>query len=286
MADDPYPAQDPYSGAGLSWFFAATFTWIGNRYFTFRATRAHGLFGAAGEWLRFLAANAVGGLVNVGTSIALKHWGPAPLNNPYVALMCGVLVGLVFNFTLSRKVVFKGPTRPMTAWIRDSLPRAFSSAGCCLLFDELVLPASGPTLMVRIRSASWSAGDERDYGEFIAAIGASGCRTVDACLHASANPFAASDPKGSHFRSDCADLPYVLRFYYAWKRGLPFSYVSDVSPRGRSRDIRYSPRGNQVEARRDVLTRRRWPGGPGDAARCGVVGRLPHSSRAGGTARK
>jgi len=56
------------------------------------------------------------------------------------------------------------------------------------------------------------------------------------------------------FRSDCADLPYVLRFYYAWKRGLPFSYVQDVSPRGRSRDIRYSARGNQVEARRDVLS--------------------------------
>jgi putative flippase GtrA len=26
-----------------------------------------------------------------------------------VALVCGVLLGLVFNFTLSKKVVFKGP---------------------------------------------------------------------------------------------------------------------------------------------------------------------------------
>jgi hypothetical protein len=107
---------------------------------------------------------------------------------------------------------------------------------------------------VRIRSDRWSAADERGYGEFIAAIGDSGCRTVDACLHNGANPFRASDPDGVHFRSDCADLPYFLRFYYAWKRGLPFSYVSDVSPRGRSRDIRYSPKGNQVEARRDVLS--------------------------------
>jgi len=64
----------------------------------------------------------------------------------------------------------------------------------------------------------------------------------------------AGDPPDTVFRSDCADLPYVLRFYYAWKRGLPFTYVQDVSPRGRSRDIRYSPRGNQVEARRDVLS--------------------------------
>ncbi|MFO1248091.1 MAG: GtrA family protein [Alphaproteobacteria bacterium] len=91
----------------VSWFFAATFTWLGNRYFTFRHARARGIFGAAGEWGKFLAANAIGGAFNVGTSIALKNWGPAPLNNPYIALMCGVLVGLVFNFTLSRKVVFR-----------------------------------------------------------------------------------------------------------------------------------------------------------------------------------
>ncbi|HEU0095261.1 MAG TPA: hypothetical protein VFQ52_02315, partial [Rhizomicrobium sp.] len=107
---------------------------------------------------------------------------------------------------------------------------------------------------VRIQSESWTAGDERGYGEFITAIGESGCRTVDACLRGPANPFRASDPPDFRFRSDCADLPYFLRFYYAWKRGLPFSYVSDVSARGRVRDIRYSPKGNQVEARRDVLS--------------------------------
>jgi hypothetical protein len=45
-----------------------------------------------------------------------------------------------------------------------------------------------------------------------------------------------------------------LRAYYAWKRGLPFSYVSAVSPRGSSRDIRYTPNGNAVVGRRDVLS--------------------------------
>jgi hypothetical protein len=115
------------------------------------------------------------------------------------------------------------------------------------------IPAFGDTT-VRIQSESWTAGDERGYGEFITAIGESGCRTVDACLRGPANPFRAGDPPDFRFRSDCADLPYFLRFYYAWKRGLPFSYVSDVSPRGLSRDIRYSPKGNRVEARRDVLS--------------------------------
>lgn len=117
----------------------------------------------------------------------------------------------------------------------------------------LASPAAASSTYV-IRQAAWTASDERGYGEFIAAIGASGCRTVDSCLRNGANIFAASDPKGFVFRSDCADLPYVLRFYYAWHRGLPFSYVSEVGPRGRARDIRYSPRGNEVERRRDVLT--------------------------------
>src|SRR5262249_52737065 len=46
----------------------------------------------------------------------------------------------------------------------------------------------------------------------------------------------------------------VLRAYFAWKRGLPFSYESAVSPRGASSDMRYSANGNQVTARTDVLT--------------------------------
>ncbi len=48
-----------------------------------------------------------------------------------------------------------------------------------------------------------------------------GCRSVDACLKSPANPFRASDPV-IRFWADCADLPYFLRFYYAWKRGLAF----------------------------------------------------------------
>jgi hypothetical protein len=107
---------------------------------------------------------------------------------------------------------------------------------------------------VRIVTDHWSAHDERGFGTFITAIGDSGCRTVDACLHNIANPFRASDPKGTRFRADCADLPYFLRFYYAWKKGLPFSYVQAVAPRARTRDIRYSPSGNRVTARHDVLT--------------------------------
>src|SRR3982750_1070400 len=131
------------------------------------------------------------------------------------------------------------------------MPKAFWAA---LLFSLALAPQAQADTMVRIRSETWSPADERGYGEFIAAIGQSDCRTVDGCLRNAANPFRASDPQTVTFHADCADLPYFLRFYCAWKRGLPFSYVSDVSPRVRSRDIRYSPQGNVVEAHRDVLT--------------------------------
>jgi hypothetical protein len=118
----------------------------------------------------------------------------------------------------------------------------------------VLAPILAPSSMITVRYDHWTDADERGYGEFITAVGDSGCRTVNSCLHGPANPFRASDPDGIEFRSDCADLPYVLRAYYAWKRGVPFSYESAVSPRGHTRDIRYTANGNQVVSRKDVLT--------------------------------
>src|ERR1700749_3848352 len=105
----------------------------------------------------------------------------------------------------------------------------------------LLLAAALPARADRsylIRAESWSEADERGFGAFVTALGGSGCGSVESSRKGPANPSRASDPRGAAFRSDCADLPYVLRFYYAWKRGLPFSYVSEVSPRGRPRDPR------------------------------------------------
>ena len=110
------------------------------------------------------------------------------------------------------------------------------------------------TAEVAIRYDHWTEADERGFGEFLADIGQSSCTTVDNCLHGPGNPFRASDPPDHYFRSDCADLPYVLRAYYAWKRGLPFTYESAVEPRGRTSDIRYTTAGNEVTERTDVLS--------------------------------
>ncbi len=111
-----------------------------------------------------------------------------------------------------------------------------------------------PRELYVIRYDHWTDADERAYGEFIRAIGESGCHTVDACLRGPWNPFRASDAPYMHFISDCAELPYVLRAYFAWKRALPFSYERAVEPRSHTNDLRYTREGNEVTSRADVLS--------------------------------
>jgi len=106
-----------------------------------------------------------------------------------------------------------------------------------------------PGAVYVIRYDRWSETDEKDFGAFITELGGSGCNTVNKCLHDPRNPFRGTDPPGTVFESDCADLPYYLRFYFAWKRGLPFSYEGEVESRGSSSDLRYSPMGNRVISR-------------------------------------
>ena len=92
---------------GLAIFVSMCFTWIGNRYFTFRARRARGLSPMLQEWLKFMGANILGAVVNYCTALALVHFAAGIFANKFVAQACGVLAGLVFNFTLSSKMVFK-----------------------------------------------------------------------------------------------------------------------------------------------------------------------------------
>jgi putative flippase GtrA len=63
------------------------------------------------EWLRFVGANLLGAVVNYAVALALLHYGPGVLSNLYVAQACGVLAGLVFNFTLSSRMVFRAARR-------------------------------------------------------------------------------------------------------------------------------------------------------------------------------
>ena len=135
-------------------------------------------------------------------------------------------------------------------WVHAAL--GAGAVACAVAFGAG--PADAATATYRITKTTWTEADERGFGEFVQAIGESGCSTTDKCLKSPANPYRGTDPAGISWYADCADLPYVLRAYYAWKNGLPFSYVTAVSPVGRSRDIRYAASGNRPTARRDFLT--------------------------------
>lgn len=82
-------------------------TWLGNRTLTFADRAARGLRGIFSEWLKFAATNTMGALFNYATFAAILGLAPAPFNYRYLALAAGTAVGLVFNFTLSKYVVFR-----------------------------------------------------------------------------------------------------------------------------------------------------------------------------------
>lgn len=106
----------------------------------------------------------------------------------------------------------------------------------------------------------WSKADERGYERFVAAIAKADCHTVETCLSAPHNPLADGDPPGLTFSADCADLVYMLRAYYAWKRGLPFGFLMSIKPRdGVGGDLRHTAGGNVPVARWDVSADRAKP---------------------------
>jgi hypothetical protein len=122
-----------------------------------------------------------------------------------------------------------------------------------LLGETTVSHAQTATWNWKITKSSWSVSDEKNYSDWVKALGESGCNTIGKCLKSPANIYRNTDPADASFYSDCADLPYVLRAYFAWKNGLPFTYTKSVSPVGSSGDVRYSKNGNRPSSKNSVL---------------------------------
>ena len=89
---------------------------------------------------------------------------------------------------------------------------------------------------------SWNDAAETQYGQFVTTIGravaAGRCRTLAACLNnPSINPLFEAGARPLRFRADCADTPYTLRAYFAYRNGLPFAYSRRMT--GQGHDVRY-----------------------------------------------
>jgi len=128
--------------------------------------------------------------------------------------------------------------------------RALASAVLVLCLSLTGAHAAGSW---RILKDHWSEADEQGFGQFVSAIGASNCSSSESCLRDPANPFRATDQRFLDIDVDCAKWPYLLRAYYAWKNGLPFSYVDAVS--GAGGDLRYTKTANRAVGRHDLIDR-------------------------------
>lgn len=95
----------------------------------------------------------------------------------------------------------------------------------------------------------WSEEDEKVYSKFVEAICDSKYSNLNRFIKdPKVNPLYGEEDKKFNLSPDCADLPYALRAYVAYKLRLPFSYTASIS--GKGGDQRYS-KGNKPTGFKD-----------------------------------
>jgi hypothetical protein len=95
----------------------------------------------------------------------------------------------------------------------------------------------------------WSEEDEKTYSDFVVALGRSKYSNLNRFIKdPKANPLYGEEDKKFNLSPDCADLPYLIRAYVAYKMRIPFSYTASITSRGR--DQRYG-RGNRPTSFKD-----------------------------------
>ena len=93
-----------YIAGTCGFFIAATANWAANRFWTFRH---HEHDAAHVQWARFIAANAIGFVFNRGVFFTLVARFALAHQQPVIAIVAGTLAGLVFNYFLSKRFVFR-----------------------------------------------------------------------------------------------------------------------------------------------------------------------------------
>lgn len=88
--------------------------------------------------------------------------------------------------------------------------------------------ATRPRMNWKVKKIGWSAQDEENFGTFLKKLGQSKCNTTDKCLAGADNILRSEEDMLFTHYSDCADFPYYLRSYFAYKSNLPFAMVTQV----------------------------------------------------------
>jgi putative flippase GtrA len=97
---------DPFPGRLVSFIIAATVTWKANRHFTFASAEVAVPGAAARQWLRYVSTTAIGGAINIGVYQLWLATTNHSNVNLFLAVVAGSAVALIFNFALSKYVVF------------------------------------------------------------------------------------------------------------------------------------------------------------------------------------
>lgn len=95
----------PFVARLFSAFIAMTATWYLNRTLVFRSSSRR-----APEYLRHLAAQSVGMLINLLVYVGLLLAVPELQDIPLLALVAGSLVALIFNFFSAKLWTFRNDT--------------------------------------------------------------------------------------------------------------------------------------------------------------------------------
>ena len=96
-----------YAAGLLGYLVAVTATWWFNRIWTFAAHPPASSI--LRQWATFVSANFVGFLLNRGVYALLITFSPLCVRYPVLAIAAGIPAGLLSNFHLSRRLVFRAP---------------------------------------------------------------------------------------------------------------------------------------------------------------------------------
>jgi putative flippase GtrA len=92
-------------GAGVAGFVtAASGNWLLNRVWTFRGK---GSGPAHRQWAMFMVTNLGGFILNRGTYALLVTYVAAAARQPVIGIAAGAVAGMMLNFNLSRRLVFR-----------------------------------------------------------------------------------------------------------------------------------------------------------------------------------
>jgi putative flippase GtrA len=97
-----------YIARFFSFAAAATFTWIGNRHYTFESG-PQSRWSIPGEWLRYVVAMGAGGLLNYAVFAALVALHQGFRQQPWMAVAAGTAAGMLLNFILARRILAHPP---------------------------------------------------------------------------------------------------------------------------------------------------------------------------------